>query len=570
MKKTFFVLLLLAVAAAAAFWGVRHISGPDAGNDYYADYLPADTLAVGSLLDLKGLSEQFPQSALGNFFAKPVMREIMRELGAADADIEEYDSLHDSVSGLLTNPVVREIFGDDAAIALLPPDTAGLKENPAKELQNSLIVFGTSSSAGSIDSIARLTMRKDFTKENIGGLDMTRIRLDDDEVMYGCAQDGVVMLAYSSGRITAAAAQKKSGGGLRGSPMLAMTKKFWEESAADQLYATFHFNFAKLRELLASSEQQEFREAAAYLQGFSSMGSIAARHQDVLRITTRAEYDLAALHESVRRQYEARTDKNLSLALLTEKTPFYYWSSSLDPQSVKRLLSAAGTAQYDAADSAVRQEFDLSIEQIMAAFGPQMGMTVNGIVNTGIFPLPKAALFFQVQQQNTARQVVDRLRAKVAERGFAQEQVDEVGGHSIYSWSLLPTEATHPALSLAGNMLYFANGEASLKTVLTQPQGELPQAMRDILGAELAGQLTAANSSIFVLRPALLAAESREAADWLTETFAASRNVSAERLQEEVLRLMQSLDVAAGWGSLAQTHALSALIFKPTAEQLKR
>lgn len=563
MKKL--LLLVFLLAGAAVFWYVRHGSGPAAGSEYYADYLPADTLASVSLLDLQGLSEHFPQSALGMSLAKPVMHDIMTELGATALDLQKYDDLYDGLADLLTNPALQQIFGDDAAIALLPPDPARLKGNPAKELQNSLIAFGTSASASSIDSIARLTMSKDFAQENVGGLDMTRIRLDDNEVMYGCALDGVVMLAYDAGRITAAAQQKKSGGGLRGSPLFAMTKTFWAESAAEQQYAKSYLNLAKLRDLLAAAEQRELRAAAAYLQGFKSLGGTAALHQGDLRLATRAEYDLAALHEAIRRHYQARAEKNLSLALLTEKTPFYYWCSTLDPQSAKRLLSAAGTAQYEAADSAVRQELDLSIEQIMAAFGPQMGMTVGGIVNTGIFPLPKAVLFLQIQQLETARQVVGTLRAKIAERGFAQEQTDEVNGHSIYSWSLLPTEATHPALALTGNMLYFANGEASLKTVLAQEQGQLPQAMHEVLGAELAGQIAAANSSAFVLRPALLAAEAREAADWLAETFAASRDVSAKRLKEEVLRLMRSVEVAAGWGSLEQDYALSVLIFKPAA-----
>ncbi len=109
MKKIILIVFLVA-GAAGAFLYLNRATTP-ADSEYYADYLPQDTLATVSLLDLKGLSETFPLSSLGNFFAKSTIHGILTELGSPAEGLKEYDDIYDGIAGVMTNPAFRQVFG---------------------------------------------------------------------------------------------------------------------------------------------------------------------------------------------------------------------------------------------------------------------------------------------------------------------------------------------------------------------------------------------------------------------------------------------------------------------------
>ena len=562
MKKILILVLLLAGAAGAVLYFSRSTSPVD--SEYYADYLPTETLATVSLIDLKGLTDSFPASSLGKFLAKPTVHGIMTELGAAPEDIDSYDEMYDGLAGVMTNPAFRQVFGDDAVVAVLSPDPARLRTEPEQEVQHSLLVFGTSSVSGPLDSFARLVMSKSVTKETVDGLKLTRIQLDENEVIYGYADGGVLVLAYAPDNIAQAIKQKQAGGGLQESAFFAAAKKFWSESAEGREYAHTYVNIAQIQSLLAASEEQKAREAADFLQGFKGVGSVIVDQQGELNITTRMEYDFASLNELIRHQYQSISKENLSLDLLTPQTLVYYWASTLDKEFVKGLLSATDEEQYKQADARVQKELGLSLDEIIAAVGPQSGMVVNEIVNTGLFPLPKVIFFLQIRDHKVAQLVLDNVRSKIGERGFAAEQSQEVNGHTIYFWSVLPGEATQPAMVLTDNMLYIANGKSSLETLIAgdRSPAAVPADMAASLGSELVTMIESSNYNTFIMSPARLATEVKDAADWLAGMMAASKGVSAEKLKQEILTLMHSIEVVTATSDIQKDYAVSALVFK--------
>lgn len=569
MKKILILILLLAGAAGAALYLSR--ATRPASSEYYADYLPQDTLLTVSFIDLKGLTDSFPASSLGKFLAKPTVHGMLSELGAGPAAFEEYDGLYDGLTAVLTNPAFRQIFGDDAVVALLPLDGARLQRVPEQELQKSLLIFATSSVSGPLDSLARLAMSKSVVKESVGGLAVTRIQLDDNEVLYGYAEDGVLVLAYEPGNIVAAVNRQQTGGGLQESARFAAVRDFWAESGGGRQYTRTYVNLAGIRALLAGSAEEDARQLAEYLQGFKGMGSLIFERQGELHVTNRIDYDQAALNELVKKQYQAVSEENLSLGLLTPEALAYYWVSLVDRDYVKGVLSATDAKQYQKVDARVQRELGLSLDEVIAAVGPQTGLVVNEIVNTGLFPLPKVVVYLQIRDHEVARQIVDRLRQDITDRGFATEQSEEVNGHTMYYWSLLPGEATQPALVLTDNMLYVANGKSALAALLAKGPalGVLPDQMAETLGDNLVQNVTTSNYTTFVIRPDRLATAVRDAADWFTGMLAAGNGVSAEKLKEEILKLMHSVDVVIATSDIQKDYALSSLVLKQTAANAK-
>jgi len=570
MKKILVLLVLLAGAAGAAVYFSR---SPDlvAHPNYYADYLPADTLATVSLLDLNGLTDTFPASAVGQLLAKTTVHDILTELGADPADSTGYDEVYDGVVGVVTNPAFRQVFGDDAVVALLAPDSARLRTDPGDELQQSLLVFATSAASGPLDSFARLVMSKSVSRETVAGLEITRIQLDE-EVIYGYAENGILVLAWNPSNIVVAVGRKQAGGGLRTSDFFAAAEHFWSGFSGGRQYARSYVNIARLRPLLSGSKEKSARDAADFLQGLKVMQSIIVQTGNELRITSRLEYDFASLNGILKHQYQALSEKNLSLGLLTRQALAYYWSCTFDQAFVKEMFSAGEEEQYTKLDAEVRRELGMSLEEIIGAVGPQSGLVVKEIVNVGLFPLPRVIFFLQVRDHAIALKVLDRVRKKIAERGFAAEQSEQVNNQVIYYWSVLPGEATQPALVLTDTMLYIANGKSSLEPLIAGDMSldMLPADMAATLGPELVENIEAGNYSTFVMRPARLADEVKEALDWLSGMLSAANGVSTGKLKEAVLKAMHSIEIVVATSDLQEDHADSVLVFKAAVSAEKK
>ncbi|RUM40465.1 MAG: hypothetical protein DSY80_10195 [Desulfocapsa sp.] len=571
MKKILVFVLLFAGIAGAALY-VNH-SLRLSNTTYYADYLPAETLATISLIDLNGLTDNFPSSPVGQLLEKKTMHSFLNQLGADPGQINSYDEVYDNVAGVMTNPAFRQVFGDDAVVALLAPDLFQLRDDPEAEILRSLLIFGTSAISGPVDSFSRLVGSKEISTVTVDGLDISRIQLDDEE-MYGYAENGTLVLAWSTANIVTAVAQKKAGRSLRESASFVTAERFWSGFSSSRQYVQSYVNIARLQRLLAASKEHNAGETADFLQGFKGMESVLMQQGNELRMHSRVEYDFASLNEIFKRQYQSLAEKNLALSLLTRQALAYYWSCTLDREFIRESLSLKNEGQYRQLDAAVLKELGISLDKIIAAVGPQYGLVMNDIVNAGMFPLPKVIFFLQIRDHKIAQQLMDRVRKKIAERGFAAEQSLQVGKNVIYYWSILPNEATQPALVLTDNMLYIANGKSSLESLAAGnvSQDKLPADMADTLGPALVKNVEDGNYSTFIMRPARLADEGGDAVHWLIGMLAAEKGMSVGSLEAELLKAIRSIDVIAATSNFQKEHADSVLVItlKASTEQKKK
>jgi hypothetical protein len=563
IKKILLFLLILACAAGAAFYMTRSSSVPET-EQYYAGYLPADTMATISLLDLKGLTDRFPTTSLGKFLAKPTIHGILNELSAGPDAVEEYDRIFDGISGVLTNPAFRQVFGDDAVVAVLPVDIDLLQSEPEQEMRKAVLVFGTSSVSGAMDGFARLVMGKNVTREKVDGLELTRVQLDNGEAVYGYSHEGVLLLAYDPGCITAAVKRRQEGSTLRQFNAFDSAVSYWDQAGEGHQYGRIYVNFEQIARLLAASQDEDSQEVAQYFQGFEAMASVIFERDRELHFSSRMSYDYEALNPLVKKQYQAVSDEELTLGLLTPETLVYYWVSLIDREYIKGLIAATDDEQFKKADARFEQELGVSLDKAIGAVGPQTGMVISDIVNTGMFPLPKLVLFLQIRDRETVEILLQRLRRDIAEREFAEEQSEEINGRTVYFWPILPGEATQPAIVATDNMIYVSNSKQTLID-LVKREGELKSLsmpMADILGSSIVENIGAGNYAAFVMRPDQLATKVKDAADWLAGILSAANDVSADRLKEEVLKLMHSVDVLVGTSEIGKKQALSSLVLR--------
>ena len=577
MKKTLFLVCCLCIVGVLAYF-LFCPALPESEQNYYADFLPDDTVVVLSLYDMEGLSGVFPGTPPGRFLSKPVMHEMMGELGATEEDLERYDALYNAVADVMTSPVFRQVFGDDAVIALCPPDPERLRDNPEQELKKSLLAFGTSSTAGPISRLARMVMRKDVRNAEIAGLDMTRIRLDDNEVLYGYDAQGIIVLAYDPERIVSAVQQKKTGKNLRHSQSFTATEAFWKEEGQGHVYARSYLNVMRMQELVSVFAQQKVqamaKAATKELAGVKSIGSLIVQTQGELRVRMKGERDPELLPEKVRAKEALLGDENLALSLLQANTLLHYRLAHFDKAFFRNFLASAETEQqYSELEKTVQDEIGFSLDKFLEAVGPRAGISVHEIVNAGMFPLPKTVLAIQVQDRKAVGWALKKLRDTLKKQGFANEHQKKIQGHRLYYWTIMPIEATHLAIALTDTMLYIANGETQLRTLLEKKQEPetLTEQVKEL--GETAGTCVAtANSGAFLLRPQQVAIQLAPVANWLTDMMLANGTGSGKKIQEEVLTLMRSFDFVAACSDLAETHVRGEVIFKtlPAADQERR
>ncbi len=568
MKKIglLLVVVLLAGAGAAYFFSRSSVVPADTG---YADYLPPDTPVTISLRDLNELTDLFPKTALGHFLSKETMHRMLSALQVKNSVIRSYEKVCDQLSSVVRNPGFRMVFGDDVDLALLPVDADLFGVNPQQAMERSMVVLATSSSSRALETFARTLLHKDVGEFISGELSLTRIKLDEKNTVYAYTEGSRLILAYDPAAVKRCLAAKTSGKNLLKTDSFIAAVNFWQTLSMTKKFSRSFVQLDRLQPYFLASKDKNVRETGRYLKGMQFVATAGGQFENGWKAESFSRYDYAALDPAVRELIDSAGGENGTLQLLDNSPLLYSWSSSLGSSSLLETLAATEGKQYDALDQRLQREVGFSLAQVVQAFGPQYGLLLKEIVQEGMFPFPRIVLFLEVKDQQVAKALLARIRQKAADRGLTGEQRQQVGNYTIYSWALLPGQATRPAVVLTEDMLYLANGPDSLQRLLSAQEDRfrLPESVAGTLGPEVAGQIASANNGVFLFWPSRFADQVQNAADWLGGMVEASRGGSISALKDELLLLLQSGEVAVFVSDLFPDHGRASVIVQEKMEK---
>jgi hypothetical protein len=553
MKKIVGIILCLVAVGGTGFYFLIH---KKTVRNQYARFLPQNVVATLNLTHCTTLTDSFAASPLGRFLAKETMHAIVQEMGGQAKDTAEYDRLHDAVTEVTGDPAFRAVFGDDATLALLPPDRASLARMPAETLRHSLVVVAQTSAAGALDLLSRLIKNAHISRETVDGLDLVKIALDKNQVLYGYAEGKTVLLAYAPAAIKTCLASGKSENALDKAALFQEALVFWQPYPEATTYSRMYLNVPAVADLLKTATAPEIKESGEMLTGVDSMYSITYGTDQGLESRGRSGYRYEQLHAMVKSAVDAATGSNQSLHLLQDKVLAYNWASSLRPELLAKAM-AANEKEYREIDTELRKNLGVSLDELGRAFGPQYGVVLDDIVRTPLFPAPKMTLFFGIRDRKIAETALAGLRRLIAQSGMASEEKEVVAGQTISSWPVLPGEMLQPTFVLTDSMLYLATSKQALKDILASKAtpNALPAPVGEHLGAELSGRVSTANFGSFVLYPQRMAKQTGETIDWLAGILAASKNISVSRLNRELVQLMQSAELVVATSNLGKDQA---------------
>lgn len=553
MKKITAIILGLLLLGV----GVYFVLSKGGKNNEYAQYLPQDTVASLNLLHLGKMTDTFAATALGRFLAKDTMHAMISELGGTAKDLAGYDQIFNGVADVMTSPAFRAVFGEDAAVALLSVEGAGLQANSVKALRDALVVVSRTTVAGALDVFSRMVKNAAISREVVDGLELTKVVIEPQQVLYGYTEGKMVFLAYSPGAIKRCLLVADKGGRrLEKAEGFRAAVAYWQAVSQEKTYSRLFINPQSLGQLLAGGSIPELKQSADMLQGIDAIYSINYAGEQGFESRARSTYSYDQLHAMVKSAIDATTHPNPTLFLLREKSLAYSWASSLRPELITRTL-AENSLEYQQADASLRSVLGVGIDELGKAFGPQYGGVLDDIVRAALFPAPKMTFFVSLRDRIIARKVVDALRAKIAENGMVKEEQEQVGGFTVYCWPLLPDKDAQPALAMTDTMLYLATSKRALKEVLqsTAKVDNLAQPVSAQLGAPLAERVVRANTGSLVMYPQRMSQQAGDTLDWLGGILATTKNISLTRLNQEVVRLLQSTEIVAATSDLSREQA---------------
>jgi len=566
MKKIVAIILSCMVIGGIGAYIVLQKKGAAAAQ--YARYLPQDAVASVSLTHLNAVTDGFAATALGRFLAKDTIHAILQELRFDPKETAEYDRIFDTVAQVMNNPAFRTVFGDDSTVAVLQPDRQLLGRDPVAALRASLVVVAATPASGALDLFGRLVTSSAVTKETVDGLQLTKIVIDPKQTIYGLAEGQTVLLAYAPAALKACMVARQTEKSLEKAPVFQEAALFWKPYPFATTYSRVFLNTVMLADLLKTSANPELKQSGEMLQGVDSAVSITYGTGQGLESRARTKYRYDQLHPMVKSAIDAAAKSNPSLHLLKENTLAYSWASSLRPELFKQTF-AANEQEFRQFDTAVRKTLGVSFEELGRAVGPQYGGVLEDIVKTGLFPAPKMTLFLGVRDRKIAETAMQGLRKAIAGYGVASEEQESVAGNTIYSWPLLPGEATQPAMVLTDTMFYLATSKEPLKAILTgtAPREALAAPVAAMLGSELSSRIGRANFGSFIIYPQRMSRQTGEMVDWVAGILATTKNISISRLNREMVQLMQSTELIAATSDLTREQADWSMTLKSAPSQ---
>ncbi|MBM9536148.1 hypothetical protein [Desulfobulbus alkaliphilus] len=540
MKTRAIVICCLVVAFGLALFLLART--PPSATGRHALYLPQDTVATVSLTQLNTITDTFAGSALGRFADRDNIHAIMAEMRVDPTMRAAYDQMYDNLTTMLANPAFRTVFGQDAALALLKPDADLLALDPVEALRASLVVFAVTPAPAALDLFARLVMSETVTRENIDGLELTRILVDEDQVIYGYADGQTVLLAHAPDAIRTCLAARRSNEPLETLPAFREAVAFWGPVAPARTFVRAYINPASLNVLLARFEEHPWQQGAEMMQGGDYITFITRGTDKGLESKARYSYSYEQLGPTMQRLVDAAST-NQTLHLLQEGILAYTWASM--PVATGLTSWFADATAEQSAEAVAEETLGAALSDLERGLGPQRGSVLTALGGVRIFPVPRVTFFLEVRDLEVAGAVVRSLRDRITSYGLAREQQEVVDGQIIHSWPILPGEAAQPALVLTETMLYLANGVSAIKEILaaTTPADALPDAVVEQLGAELSERIIRANSSSLVLYPERMSQQSHDLIQWINGIVAVTSNLSITRLSRELNEVLRATEL---------------------------
>jgi hypothetical protein len=441
MKKGILLVIILVLIGLGVWYYVQ----PPTATVSPFRLLPEETIAVAELIELEKSIDQFKAGTMAQRLKEVDVRGVMTELEAPIENFEQYEEMRGKMVDALNSRWFRELFGQEVVLGLVPPSVPKLTPMAVEKFLGSLVVVSRPKHrAEALEFVSEMFGGQAAVgTEGYGDHEIKQFMLEEGVPIYYALDDGLLVGGFGldtikgcldrSDRATLSLATNKN--------YLEMRNKLDSPHLKAMFYANAERIYAVISEAVSSriAEKADREQADRSLAGLKGLRDIGCAFLDdesaVLEAKTLVTFDREALDPFYAKAYRFEPEDNQTLNMVPESVLLYYWANCLDLKMYWDLVSDArstDTREKASLERNIEQRTGISFDDLLTAIGNQFGLMITDVSTTGLFPLPKVVLFFEVEDN----EVVEELITSAVEDTILQIQYEDFSGISIGS---LPT-----------------------------------------------------------------------------------------------------------------------------------
>jgi hypothetical protein len=539
MRKIIVVLIIMVlVASAGAYYYIYQPFSKQAAPEAV---LPGDTLAMVRVCDLKGQIERFQSSRMGEALAGIDWPNLLVALGMPEDHRVKFVQALDNLGAGVDSLWFDVLFGQDILWSVLNSDidTARLEAGDMTPLFDSLVVVSRPTqptkvleSLGSMFG-ARLSVETEAYEQ----WEINRVPLEGGQPLYYALTVGIMIAGFSSEPVKACLRQSldEATSLLKADRFRRHCGDLFESGRTDMMAFVDMEGVRDVVLEMADTAAGTDADAAHLKIQFENMRGMESlnlvRYNDggpLVSSRMIVGLDRENMSSYLSQMLAMAPGENPTLEYAPADVLLYSWQNTFDADLYwENMLSDPGMTPEELAE--IEQSFaantGMAMEDLLSAFGSQVGFLVKDINMAGMFPVPEIALFVEV----TKPEVVETLIGQLVGQSGMMMQSESYEDIDIHYVTLPIGGSLSPAYAYSDGLFTLAVNRPLLKSMLDAPDaGQLEtQPHFKAFGSDM----TADNNSVFYMRAEGLVERTREVLAWAMSWMAMMQPAKAESMQ---------------------------------------
>jgi hypothetical protein len=486
---------------------------------------------------------------------------VMRELETPVEDLDRYEEVRCTIEDAFNSQWFRELFGQEVVIGLVPPSASKITPWAVEELLGSLIVVSRPKHrAEALEFVSEMLGGQPAVEtERYGGYEIKHFMLEEGLPIYYALDGGLLVGGFGLNTVKGCLDRndRASLSLATNENYLAMKDKLSSPHLKAMFYANAHKIHALMTDAISSSiaEDEDHEQAYRSLAGLKGLSDIGCSFHDdgssVLEAKTFITFDREALDPFYAKAYDFEPEDNQTLHMVPESVLLYYWTNCLDLKTYWDFIGdsrSMGTQDRASLQKNVEQRTGIAFHDLLTAIGNQFGVLVTDVSTTGLVPLPKVVLFFEVEDSDVIEEVI----TSTIRNTILQIQYEDFSGVSIGS---LPTPFgadMQPAYAFLNDFCLISMSAQLIKDAISTYGGEINIMTSPDFHAVDRG-LSAKNSAVSFVNVKDLVGKVKDVAEWQNKIMVLKNPEKARdaaTVTEKVLNpVLESLQVVEAIGA---------------------
>ena len=417
MKKILTALVIIAIIGAGAWYFLKPSLEKEMAIP--AELLPADTLLMVEINDLEKRIEDFKSSKLGAKLKEIDLIDVMQKLKCPPEALKKWQKVKIEALTALDSMWFKEIFGQEAVLAVLPLKLNSLTLAEPKKILGSLVLISRPKHNVQLIKLASLIFAKKLQcqTETYAGYEIKTFEIEHGTTVSCSLTDGLLVAALDQQTIKncldlrknrqTSLADNEYYQNLRSKLAYSGCKEFFYNNT-ENMYKNILDIFSNL--MGKNKEFTEKEHLLSALKGFKAVGYASYDDgSDLLKDKTLLMIDKDGFEPLYARAYNFKPEENKTLPMVPADTLVYYWANNLDLKSYFDIYcknQQLNDKEKEYSKDRLEREIGGSLDDLFSAFAEQFGIVLADVKTRALFPIPKLAVIVEVANREAAEKLI--------------------------------------------------------------------------------------------------------------------------------------------------------------------